>query len=124
MPYPIITVDFLNAMEIRMGSPFQVCDIKLNGSWVPQLPERNWQDISAASPNGRFLALVARDIGDENVPAFRIVLIDKKERRLSQSERIAGCCQSITWIANSLVYETFNTFGDDQMRNWTVVNSV
>ena len=107
MPYVQLEPEFSSPMEIRMGSPFRCADLTLKGSWVPDLPNYDWQDLSAESHNGRFLALVAWDIA-ENGPGFRIVVIDKKLKTFSESKRINGCCKSLA-VNDSLVeFETFN----------------
>ncbi|WP_146373289.1 hypothetical protein [Symmachiella macrocystis] len=66
-----------------MGSPYQWADLTLKGSWVPELPDFTWQDIHSKSDNGRYLAVVAWDISDNN-PGFRIVVIDKKDKTFRQ----------------------------------------
>ncbi len=108
MPYAPLQPLFLNAMEIRMGSPFRCADLTLEGTWTPKLPDYDWQDVFAESDNGRFLALVAWDTTN-NEPGFRIVVIDKKNKSVRISKRIAGCCKSLALKAAVVTFETFHT---------------
>lgn len=94
MVYPNLTPIFSSVTEIRMGSPYHFAELEIVGKWVPESPDYDWQDLFAESPNRRYLVLVAWMIKN-NDPGFRFVLIDKKEKAVRESERIAGCCQSL-----------------------------
>jgi hypothetical protein len=100
----MIKIEFSNCSEIRMGSPYQVCTLNIDAEWGARLGERDWQDRAAHSPDGRFVGLVYWDI--LNSPGFRIMLLDTKTKRVNESERIAGCCDSITWKNNGISYQT------------------
>jgi len=102
----MIEVRFVNCYEIRMGSPYNVCDIELNGTWVPRLPTRTWQDKCAQSPDGRYLALVYWDVSN-NVPGFHTVVLDTVAHTVSENERIKGCCDDLWWDANGLRWKVF-----------------
>ena len=92
-----------------MGSPFDGCDLRLEGAWVPKLSNREgWQNLSASSTNGRLLALIAWAINSKNDPGFKIVIIDSKARKVHRGKRIPGCCKSIEWTGTGFSYETFN----------------
>ncbi|QDT47133.1 hypothetical protein Pan258_11640 [Symmachiella dynata] len=91
-----------------MGSPYRRADLTLKGSWIPELPGFAWQDLHSKSDNGRYLALVAWEFSDNNNPGFRIVVIDKKDKAVRQSKRIAGCCQSIDIADSRITFETYN----------------
>lgn len=108
MPYARLEPEFSNVAEIRMGSPFRGAELTLKGRWIPELPSYLWQDLSAESETGRFLALVAWDNAD-NQPGFKIVVIDKKNKAVQESERISGCCKSLAIVNNLITFETFNT---------------
>lgn len=92
----MLTPRFTNCCEVRMGSPFNRCDMTLEGPWAPELPEGDWQDLWAHDPRGRLVALVAWDTTN-NEPGFRVLTIDTRTRTVARSERFSGCCRSIAW---------------------------
>ena len=98
---------FSNYAEIRMGSPYQSCKLTLEGPWVPELPDRAWQDIWAYDPKGRFLAFIAWDIDQDNEPGFRVLVIDTKSKTTTESLRFAGCCNSIQWSSTGFRLDIF-----------------
>lgn len=102
-----IQVQFVDPIEIRMGSPYCVCQVKLSGAWVPELPSRDedFQNIEAWSDDGNYLALVQWRISEQNEPGFRILTIAIKERRLKKSRRIRGCCHSLSWKDGAFKYD-------------------
>lgn len=65
-------VEFLDCGEIRMGSPYNVCRIRLNLSWQPPVPTSDFQDICATTSDGRYLALVRWDTSN-NQPGLGLV---------------------------------------------------
>jgi hypothetical protein len=79
-----------------MGSPHRICNLILDWPQQPDLPNREWQDIWAQDPNGRFLALIGWDIQD-NDPGFRIYVIDRETMSVKESPRFRGCCEQIAW---------------------------
>lgn len=88
---------FDDCAEIRMGSPFRLCRLRLEGSWIPPVPkDQGWQNLSATSPDGRFVALIRWDIV-ANDPGFRVLDVDCSDRKVRTSERIHGCCESLAW---------------------------
>src|ERR1700694_2214266 len=92
----MLNIAFTNCGEIRMGSPFQCCAIVLEGPWVPDIPTTDWQNLSAASPDGRYAALVRWDT-PRNEPGFRLFTVDLIERAVRRSRRISGCCEALWW---------------------------
>lgn len=119
MGYAKLTPIFSSVTEIRMGSPFHFAELELAGNWIPELPGYDWQDLFAESPNGRYLALVAWMI-ENNDPGFRFVVIDKKEKVVRESERIAGCCESLKWHVG-LSYQTADHFREKEIQTWTAI---
>jgi hypothetical protein len=98
----MITVKFRNIREIRMGSPFNLCEIKIIANWVPGLPAVDWQNLSASREDERALALVYWDtLG--NLPGFRIYAIDIASQTTVVSERYPGCCQKIWWTGQKQI---------------------
>jgi hypothetical protein len=94
---------FDDCAEIRMGSPFRLCRLRLDGAWIPLVPnDQGWQNLSAASPNGRFVALVRWDVVG-NEPGFRILTVDCDDRTVQTTERIPGCCESLAWRDETFV---------------------
>jgi hypothetical protein len=90
-------VEFLDCGEIRMGSPFNICGgIRLDLDWAPNIPIGGYQDIWAASPDGRFIALVVWHTPG-NVPGFVVYTIDNVERTVAHSQPQSGCCERIWW---------------------------
>ena len=96
---PLLEATFIDAGEIRMGSPYNTATLRLEGKWTPTLPLEDWQDIQAISPDGTVLGLVRWDVPNNN-PGFRIVTIDAKNRRVAVCERMQGCCTGIEWAEN------------------------
>lgn len=92
----MLRVIFRNIREIRMGSPYNVCEVEFCGDWLPPLDDHDWQDIKAESPDGRYLALVQWD-SRGNSPGFHVVRIDSKRRRLHRTKRIEGVCVKLVW---------------------------
>ena len=90
-------VKFLNCGEVRMGSPYNICDLELQGDWVPELPEEDWQDLTATSPDGGYVALVAWDVKPDNTPAFKMYKIDLWGKSFVKSKPIEDCCQKVFW---------------------------
>ena len=99
-----LQVKFLNVREIRMGSPYNLCEIQFKGPWIPPLQTYDWQDIKAQSPGGRHIALVQCNAAG-NVPGFHIVRIDTQKRTYHKSKRIMGLCKRIYWSKDKFVWE-------------------
>lgn len=89
-------VDFLDCGEIRMGSPYNECRIRLTLGWQPPIPTSGFQDLCAASPDGRYLALVRWDTPN-NEPGFIVFTLDNEEQTVSYSPRQRGCCDKLWW---------------------------
>jgi hypothetical protein len=121
MSYPVITPILENCAEIRMGSPYQVCDLKLKGSWVPKLPKYDCQNIFSQSSDRRYLALVAWDINKNNSPGFKIVIIDSKEKTISETDRIRGCCDTIQWDGVGFTYKIFSHLSGKSLSSLKII---
>jgi hypothetical protein len=102
----MITVKFSNCYEIRMGSPYQICRLHLTGEWAPELEQRGWLPVHACSPDGRYLALAEWDTA-ENKPGFRLVLIDEERKTVEVSQRVLGCCESLAWGEDAILWKAF-----------------
>lgn len=97
-----LRVRFEGCEEIRTGSPYHACQLRLDGEWTPALPATGWIRISAFSPDRRFTGLAHWDSRD-NAPGFRIFTIDCVERNYELSDRIDGYCQSLAWSDDKFV---------------------
>ena len=93
----MLSIAFHDAMEIRMGSPFNSCRLSLKGDWVPKIDLDDYQDKFAESPGKELLCLVKWDVDEKNNPGFRLVLLDNRKKSVTTSPRIAGCCQHLEW---------------------------
>lgn len=104
----MLKVRFHNCREMRMGSPFDNCDLKAAGDWIPpELQEpRDWVKIKALSADNRRLALACWETPG-NVPGFRILVIDTAARRVQISERLPGCCNGLKFDAEGLQWQAF-----------------
>jgi hypothetical protein len=89
-------VEFVNCSEIRMGSPFVTCGVRLHLDWAPDLPTTGYQDLSAQSPDGRYLALVQWHVR-ANEPGFVVHTVDTVRHTVSASEPQEGCCERLWW---------------------------
>jgi hypothetical protein len=105
-----IRVAFRECTEVRMGSPYKVCRVELQGGWVPTLPEggQGFQDLAAWSADGHLLALV-RWSTPSNSPGFKILVVSVPEQKIHTSRRIKGCCQSLVWEAHECRYTAWLT---------------
>ena len=98
-----LRVRFLNVREIRMGSPYNLCEIEFDGEWIPPLSTEDWQDLKAQSPDKRYLALVQWNAAG-NVPGFHVVRIDTKKKNYHKTKRIMGLCKKIYWDKDRFVW--------------------
>ena len=103
---PAITPIFSDCIEIRMGSPYNVCNLKLIGEWIPELPAYQWQDKFAYNDDKSIIALVGWRT-DNNTPGFVIVTIDSNTKSVTESERYIGCCARIEWKYNKFSVYVF-----------------
>jgi hypothetical protein len=104
---PSLGIHFHHVMEIRMGSPYQVCQIHWSGEWTPNLPTTDWQDRLAWREDDGAVALVHWETPG-NQPGFRIVVIDVRARTVEISERFLGCCEALSWVGpDTLAWRAF-----------------
>ena len=98
----MLRVRFEGCEEIRVGSPYHSCKLRLDGEWAPLLPADGWIRVSAFSPDRRFTGLAHWDTRD-TAPGFRIFTIDSGERAYEMSDRFDGYCQSLAWSDDKFV---------------------
>jgi hypothetical protein len=99
-----LRIKFVNVREIRMGSPYNLCEIRFSGEWIPPLPTEDWQDLKAISPDGRYVALVMWNTKG-NLPGFHVVRIDTRKRKYHKTKRIMGLCRKISWDQGRFVWQ-------------------
>jgi hypothetical protein len=83
--------------EIRMGSPYQLCRLTIDADWEPELPFDEFDRRWAESPDGRFVALVAWDLGGVNFPRIRLVILDDELQQVTTSDPLDGGCEELAW---------------------------
>ena len=110
----MIKVVFSDFHEIRTGSPFQSCNVRLEGSWVPELGARSWQPLSAYSSDQNCLALAVWEFGDSR-PGFRVIVIDENNHSVRESGRIPGCCTSLLFFDRLVYWKAFTGCEDPEM---------
>jgi hypothetical protein len=98
-----LRVRFQNVREIRMGSPYNLCDIKFEGEWIPPLPKEDGQNLKAHSPDNRYLALVQWNTTN-NQPGFHIVRLDTHRKKYHKTKRIMGLCKKLYWDNDQFVW--------------------
>jgi hypothetical protein len=99
-------VSFKNCFEIRMGSPYQLCELVLEGDWLPELGDRAWQNKYLLSTDGQILVLSAWDVV-LNRPGFKLIILNGHEHTVQETARIAGCCTSLHWSENRVAWKAF-----------------
>ncbi len=99
-------VSFQFLRSIQPDLPQCVCQVELSGEWTPQLPNdgNGYQNLCAWSDDRRFLALVRFFFDAEYSYRFRFCVIDIANRSLAVSQPIAGCCSTLRWHGEQLVY--------------------
>ncbi len=98
-------VDFADKMEIRMGSPFNICKILFKDFVVPNFEPSGFQDIYAWNQDFKYLALVKWNINANNEPGFNIYVIDVLTKNIAlYSDRIEGICKEINFLNDSIEY--------------------
>lgn len=108
--------EFLNRREIRMGSPFNICDLQLQGDYTPDLRTFEFQDIAITSDDSHTIYLVTWVVGS-NEPRFKVIKLDEVQKSLALSAEVKGvCCQ--LFLKNEgrdLVSKVFRSENDDEI---------
>jgi len=102
-PFQVI---FKNVNEVRMGSPYNSCDIEIVGTNKIQLPKASWQDKLVWSDDSKTLVLVKWDL-DRNNPVFKLVKIDTETGTIQESIRMLGAVNSLKVTDNTVRYNKF-----------------
>jgi hypothetical protein len=89
-----------NVDELRMGSPYNTCNIHVTGIEL-DLPQTGWQDKYVWSANSRYLVLVRWNL-QQNNPGFNFIIIDSIYLKIQRSEKIPGLLEVIE-VANQVI---------------------
>ncbi|MDQ7798569.1 MAG: hypothetical protein RDU76_06465 [Candidatus Edwardsbacteria bacterium] len=100
-------VKFSGMSEIRMGSPYNVGKVRVEGFDHPYLNQGDFQDRCAYDPAKQRLILVRWDPG-YNIPGFYLLMLDLKKQRIFRSPTIFGCCQTMTLEEGGVMLEIFD----------------
>jgi hypothetical protein len=108
--------EFYNRREIRMGSPFNICDLRLQGDYIPDLSGFEFQDIAISSTNRQIVYLIVWSVTD-NKPGFKVLKLDEAEQSMVSSSEIKGfCCQlSLKNKDKDLVARVFSPENNDEI---------
>lgn len=92
--------------EIRMGSPYNGANVILDGEFIPDMSELTFQDKGIVSNDGFTCYLIQWDMIDNN-PGYKIWKIDAKDRKISKSKHIDGCCDDINLNDSGVTVKTW-----------------
>lgn len=99
-------VKVTNAGEVRMGSPYNNCDIELIGFEKLKLPKAGWQDKYAWSEDSKNLLLIKWNF-QNNVPGFHLFLINTETGQTKESPRFTGLPNNISITGNKIKINKF-----------------
>jgi hypothetical protein len=99
-------ISFSNLVEVRMGSPFSIASVHLSGGFVPDLPERTFQDIALLNPTGSICFLVQWQTDDGNA-GFVVWRLSNETKSVDFSKRIVGCCEKLEFENGTVVASVF-----------------
>ena len=88
-------IKFTSINEVRMGSPYNSCNIEFVGFDKLKLPEVGWQDKFAWTNDSKKLILIKWDF-ENNIPGFHLFLIETETGITKESERLMGLPNSIS----------------------------
>jgi len=99
---------FTDRRQVRKGSPYRVCRLRLAGRGWPDLDRGRYQDIQAWSDDRSRLALAQwKPLGQ--APGFVVVVADRARNGVYRSMRMRGCCQSIRFLGKGQVVALSST---------------
>jgi hypothetical protein len=100
-----IRISFSNRQEIRMGSPYMMADLHLDGLDI-EIPNACWQDKFAISKDKKFIALIGFDLTD-NESGFKIFIIDTEKKSITKTKRIFGLVNKISIDDRKIKFNKF-----------------
>lgn len=115
-------IEFINLVEVRMGSPFNVAEVVLSGKFIPDLSASSFQDVSVVSSDGEkcFLVEWLFERGD---PGFCIWMLDENKKSVQKSKRFFGCCEGLD-LKNSKLVIKFWRFNPETKKGLHLVDEI
>lgn len=95
-----------NVGEVRMGSPYNLCNIELVGKHNIKLAQTGWQDLYAWTEDSKRLVLVKWDF-ENNEPGFHLFLVNSENGKTLESPRIFGLPESLSISGDTVTYRKF-----------------
>lgn len=99
-------IKMTNVNEVRMGSPYNSCNIELVAFDKTKLSEGGWQDKYAWSDNSKALVLIKWDF-ENNKPGFHLFLIDTETGQTKESPRFFGLPNNILFVDDKIKINRF-----------------
>ena len=93
--YPV-EIKLSNISEVRMGSPYNMCDIEIISAANFQLPKSGWQDKYAWSEDFKKLALIRWDFTN-NEPGFRLYIVNFETNLFQEFSRSLGLPKNVSF---------------------------
>ncbi len=100
-----LKISFSNRREIRMGSPYMMADLHVEGLDIV-IPKACWQDKFAISKDRNFIALISFELSD-NEPGFEIYIINTNKKTITKTKRIFGLINNISIIDKKIKFNKF-----------------
>ena len=100
MTEDLFKVNFINPREIRMGSPYYMCRIEIEGNSKLKVDDAAWQNICACTDDKKYLALIEFNLTN-NEPGFHIVIFNTLTGAFRRSDRIMGLVNSISFCKDT-----------------------
>ena len=101
-----LEVRLTNVGEVRMGSPYNLCNIELVGKHQIELAQTGWQDIYAWTEDSKRLVLIKWNF-ENNDPGFHLFLVNSENGKTLESSRILGLPESISITGDIVTYRKF-----------------
>src|SRR5687768_7201476 len=103
---PPFQVKFIDPQEVRMGSPYNLCSIKILGNDKIKLENNAWQDKLAWSKDFQYLVLIKWNF-TKNEPGFHFVIFNIYTGECKTSERIFGLLKYLEIQDKKILYKKF-----------------
>lgn len=99
-------IKFISIGEIRMGSPYNGCDIQFIGQTNIKLENAWWQDKFAWRHDNKYLVLIQWDL-ENNDPGFHFKIFNTETGKSHTSDRIMGMVNNLSITDNKILYNKF-----------------
>ncbi len=101
---------FISPSEIRMGSPYNHCQIQFVGLTNIKLEDGWWQDKHAWTEDNKYLVLIKWNL-DNNDPGFHFRVFNTLTGNSLTSDRIMGMVNSLSITDTKVLYNKFLYIG-------------